>query len=368
MRMADTAGRLAVVFYIRELKGLRDSIMAHGYSDNWLRHLRLGAFICLTCLALGLPGAGRALTRAELYQATAAVANQSEAARPAAFAAALRIVLVRVTGRRTADEDPALAPLINNAARYVQQYRAAADNQLWVAFDGPAIERWLTQNGQPLWGRERPATVVWLAVQSGPQGGTVVTAEDASELKLALDAAAALRGVPLRWPTAADLQQDHLDYAALTGASPGTLADLGRRLGGEGTLIGRASNATPAATVHWTFLFQERSSEFSGASEGVNRAADTYAGIFAVSGALSMVDIEVTGVSDLKDYALVQGYLESLTFIAHVGVETLNGDTVRFRLTTRGGPGPLQHAFALNGRLQPSAAGDNGVQRFQLRR
>jgi hypothetical protein len=362
--MADTAGRLAVVFYIRELKGLRDSIMAQGYSDNWLRYSRLGAFICLTCLALGLSDAGRALTRAELYQATAPLANQSEAARPAAFAAALRIVLVRVTGRRTADEDPALAPLINSAARYVQQYRAAADNQLWVAFDGPAIERWLTQNGQPLWGRERPATVVWLAVQ----GGTLVTAEDASELKSALDAAAALRGVPLRWPTAAELQQDHLDYAALTGASPGTLADLGRRLGGEGTLIGRASNATLTATVHWTFLFQEHSSEFSGALEGVNRAADTYAGIFAVSGALSMVDIEVTGVSDLKDYALVQGYLESLTFIAHVGVETLNGDTVRFRLTTRGGPGPLQHAFALNGRLQPIAAGDNGVQRFQLRR
>jgi uncharacterized protein len=364
MRTADAVGRLAVVFYIRELKGLRDYIMAQGYSDNWLRYSRLGAFICLTCLALGLSDAGRALTRAELYQATAPLANQSEAARPAAFAAALRIVLVRVTGRRTADEDPALAPLINSAARYVQQYRAAADNQLWVAFDGPAIERWLTQNGQPLWGRERPATVVWLAVQ----GGTLVTAEDASELKSALDAAAALRGVPLRWPTAAELQQDHLDYAALTGASPGTLADLGRRLGGEGTLIGRASNATLTATVHWTFLFQEHSSEFSGALEGVNRAADTYAGIFAVSGALSMVDIEVTGVSDLKDYALVQGYLESLTFIAHVGVETLNCDTVRFRLTTRGGPGPLQHVFALNGRLQPIAAGDNGVQRFQLRR
>jgi hypothetical protein len=368
MRTADAAGRLAVVFYIRELKGLRDYIMAQGYSDNWLRYLRLGAFICLTCAALGVADAGRALTRAELYQAIAPVANQSEAARPAAFAAALRIVLVRVTGRRTADEDPALAPLINNAARYVQQYRVAADNQLWVAFDGAAIERWLTQNGQPLWGRERPSTFVWLAVQRGPQAGTVTTADDASELKLALDAAAGLRGVPLRWPTVAELQQGHMDYAALTGASASSLADLGHRLGGEGTLIGRATNATLAAGVRWTFLFQDRSSELSGALEGINRAADTYAGIFAVSGVLSAVDIEVTGVSDLRDYALVQGYLESLTFIAHVGVETLNGDTVRFRLTTRGGPEPLQHALALNGRLQPIAAGDNGVQRFQLRR
>jgi hypothetical protein len=368
MRTADAAGRLAVVFYIRELKGLRDYTMAQGYSGNWLRYLRFGVFICLTCAALCLADACRALTRAELYQATAPVANPSEAARSVAFAAALRIVLVRVTGRRTADEDPALAPLVNNAARYVQQYRAAPDNQLWVAFDGAAIERWLTQNGQPLWGRERPATFIWLAVQSGPQPGTVVTADDTSELKMALDSAAGVRGVPLRWPTAPELQQNHLDYGALVGASPSTLADLGHRLGGEGTLIGHATNATLAAGVHWTFLFQDRSSEFSGAVEGVNRAADTYAGIFAVSGTLGAVDIEVTGVSDIADYALVQGYLESLTFIAHVGVEELNGDTVRFRLTTRGGLEPLQHALALNGRLQPIAAGDNGVQRFQLRR
>ncbi|MGO9037625.1 MAG: DUF2066 domain-containing protein [Steroidobacteraceae bacterium] len=368
MRTADAAGRSAVVFYIRELKGLRDYTMAQGYIDNRLRYLRLGAFICLTCATLCLAEAGRALTRAELYQATAPVANQTEASRPAAFAAALRIVLVRVTGRRTADEDPALAPLISNASRYVQQYRAAPDNQLWVAFDGAAIERWLTQNGQPVWGRERPPTFIWLAVQSGAQPGTVITADDASELKMALDSAAALRGVPLRWPTAAELQQDHMDYAALAGASPSTLAELGHRLGGEGTLIGHAATATLAAGVHWTFLFQDRSSEFSGALEGVNRAADTYAGIFAVSGTLGTLDMEVTGVSDIADYALVQGYLESLTFIAHVGVEALNGDTVRFRLISRGGLETLQHALALNGRLQPIAAGDNGVQRFQLRR
>jgi hypothetical protein len=309
------------------------------------------------------------MTRAELYQATAPVADRSDAAQGAAFQAALKIVLIRVTGRRNADEDPALAPLTSNARRYVQQYRAAPDNQLWVAFDGAAIERWLTQNNQPLWGRERPITAVWLAVQGGPQTGSVITAEDSSELKQSIDAAAAARGAPLVWPTSADLQRNHLDYAALTSASPSALADLGHRLGGEGTLIGRASGNTVAAAVRWTLLFQDRSSEFSGAPvEGVNRAADTYAGMLAVSGSLEPVEIEVAGVNDLKDYALVENYLEALTFISHVGVEGLSGNSVRFRLTTRGGAESLQHALALSGRLQPIAAGDNGIQRFQLHR
>jgi len=321
------------------------------------------------CLAILWAGASAALTRAELYQATVPVTDRSEASQTAAFEAALRVVLVRVTGRRAAEEDPALAPLVANARRYVQQYRAAPDGQLWVAFDSAAIDRWLTQNDQPIWGRERPSTYVWLAVQTGPQSGTVITSEDTSELKTSVDAAALERGTPVIWPSAADLARNRLDYAGIVGAAPATLADLGHRSGAEGTLIGRANGTSGSALVRWTYLFQDHNSEFSGgAVEGINRAADNYAAIFAVSGTLAPVDIEVAGVADLKDYASVQTYLESLAFISHVAVEGLNGDTVRFRLTSRGGAEALQHALSLSGRLQPIAPGDNGLPRFQLRR
>jgi len=342
--------------------------MPQYFSVFSLRNLRPAVFLCLSAAALCLGNAALALTRAELYQATVPLADRSEAAQSAAFQTAMRTVLVRVTGRRSADEEPALAPLIGNARRYVQQYRGAADGQVWVSFDGPAIERWLTQNGQPLWGHERPATFVWLAVQTAPAAGAVITADDTSELKTSIDAAAALRGVPLLWPSAADLQKDRLDYADVNGASPSVLAEQGRRLGGEGILIGRAAGTGAAANVRWTLLFQDRSSEFSGALEGVNRAADLYAELFAASGSLVPIDIEVTGVGDVRDYAGVQSYLESLTFISHVSVVALTGDAIRFRLTTRGGAESLQRTLSLNGRLQPIAAGDNGILRFQLRR
>ncbi len=128
-------------------------------------------WVCAAALCLGQNAS--ALTRAEMYQATAPVTERSDAAQTAAFQNAMRTVLIRVTGRRNADEDPALSSLVSNARRYVQQYRAGADGQLWVAFDGPAIERWLTQNGQPLWGHERPTTLMLVAVQTGTQSGSV---------------------------------------------------------------------------------------------------------------------------------------------------------------------------------------------------
>lgn len=342
--------------------------MAQNYSDICVRYLRSAVILCLACAALCVAPLSRAASRSEIYQVSVPVVDRSEAAHADAFQEALKIVLVRVIGRRSSEEDPTLAPLVSNARRYVQQYRAAPDNQLWVAFDGPAIERWLTQNGEPVWGRERPPTFVWLTVATGPQSGTVVTGADVSELKRAIDAAAELRGIDLVWPGAADLQKNNLDYGAVNGASPTTLAEIGRRSGGEGTLIGRASNASATAGVRWTFLFQDRSSDLSGVSEGVDHAADTYAGLFAASGGVVPVDIEVSGIGDLRDYASVQAYLESLTFISHVGVQSLIGDTVTFHLTTRGGAEALLRAVALHGRLQPVAAGDNGIQRFQLHR
>ena len=334
--------------------------------EQYLRRFSI-VWMCIVGLCLGEAALG--VTRAEMYQATAPVTDRSEAAQTAAFQGAMKTVLIRVTGRRNADEDPALSSLVSNARRYVQQYRAAPDGQLWVAFDGPAIERWLTQNGQPLWGHERPTTLVLLGVQTGAQSGSVVTTEDSSDLKSAIDAAATARGLPLVWPSGAEAQKFHIDYAAVSTGSPSTFAEIGRRMGSDGVLIGRASSASANANIRWTHLYQDRSSEYSGTLEGVNRAADLYAGLFAASGAAVPVDIEVSGLNDLRDYASLESYLESLTsLILHVSVESLSGDTVRFRLSTRGGLDSLQRALSLNGRLQPVAAGENGIQRFQLHR
>jgi hypothetical protein len=355
---AKAAGRSAVVFY---------NTMTSYFRSISACRLRPGAILSLCLVALCISSVGRAMTRAEMYQATAPVADRSEAAQSQAFQNAMKIVLIRVTGRRSADEDAALAPLVGNARRYVQQYRAAADGQLWVAFDGPAIERWLTQNGQPLWGRERPATLVLLSVPNGPSGN-LVYADDGSELKAAIDAAATARGIPLVWPSATEAARYRLDFASVNSGSTAGLAEAGRHWGADGVLIGRAGGGGASASIRWTFLFQDRSSEFSGTLEGVNRAADLYAGLFAASGGTVPVEIEVVGVTDVRDYAGVQTYLESLTFITHVSVESLSGDTVRFRLATRGGSESLQRALSLNGRLHPIAAGENGIQRFQLHR
>ncbi len=301
----------------------------------------------------------------DLYQAAVPAPDRSEAGLSAAFQAALKVVLVRVTGRRSAPQDAAFSPLISNARRYMQQYRAATGNQIWVAFDGPALERWLAQNGQPLWGKERPLTLVWVGTPNSKGSGDFLTRDEGSELKRAMEQEAAGRGIALIWPTAADVQRSGMTYAALLQGPASAFADTGKRLGADGVLVGRAADARAASGLRWVFLFQGRSSEFSGNLEGVNRAADVYAGIYAASGENAAVNIEVTGVGDLQTYASVQGYLESLTQVSRVSVLAFDNDTMRLRLVTRGGIEPLQRVLNQDGRLQPASQGPTGVPRYR---
>ncbi len=306
--------------------------------------------------------------RVELYQVTVPKPDRSEASQDSAFESALGIVLVRVTGRRTAGEEAVFAPLKAEARRYVQQYRATPDNLFWVAFDGNAINRWLAQNGQPIWGRDRPATFVWLAMPAaGSQGGAVAKSDDSSDLKAAIDAEAAVRGIPLRWPTAAELQAHHIDYAAVANSSNAALADLGQRLGAEAVLIGRPAMPGGAGTWRWAHQFQDRTVEFAGTVEGIDGAADLYAGLFAASGAPTPVDIEVAGLADVSAYAKVQTYLESLTFVLHVSVRAVNADRAIYRLTVRGGSNALQRALSANASLEPLPEADASLLRFHLR-
>lgn len=325
------------------------------------------ATVLLLLLAGSLlaPRESRAVVLADLYQSAVAAPDRSEAGLSNAFQAAMRSVLVKVTGRRSAAQDAALAPLVSSARRYMQQYRAGAGNQIWVAFDGPAIERWLTQNGLPLWGRDRPATLIWVAVPDGKGGGSVLTREDASELRRALDAQAANRGAPLLWPSTADAQRLGVSYASLAQDPPSSLADPSKRLGAAGVLVGRAADSRPGSNVRWVFLFQGRSAEYSGAAEGVERVADTYASIYAATGASAPIDLAVTGVSSLATYASVQTYLESLTQLSHVSVTGFDNDTLHLRVVARGGLEPLQRVLSQDGRLAPLGSGPDGIPRYR---
>ncbi len=319
---------------------------------NGARQLTFGCRFLVLLLAFWAPA--HAATVSGLYEAVVPVSDRGEKARDEGFRAALGVVAVRVSGVR--DAAGRLEGSSANARRYVQRFGYTGTSMLQVGFDAEAVNRLLIEAGLPVWGRERPVTLICMQLQEGGAASWIPAAGAGSE-RQAIEAAAVLRGLPLVWPAMTPDEQLLLSSAS----SPAQLKDLARRYRADGVLLGRgARTAAGVGAAHWAFQSESGASEADGSfAEGIDLAADTLARLYGVSGAaVSETLVQVSGITGLKAYADTLNYLETLTLVRSVAVDQVAGDTVQFRLTLRGDPVTLRRAIALDQRLTSLAPAD----------
>jgi hypothetical protein len=113
----------------------------------------------------------------------AAVVPEADPQRSAQLA--MREVLVRLTGSRTAADDPAFAALIEDAKRYVQLERNTTHAATQVIFDATSLQAAIATAGGKVWDPDRPLVWVVLPVAAGAA---------ADDLRAQLNAAAQNRG------------------------------------------------------------------------------------------------------------------------------------------------------------------------------
>ena len=296
-------------------------------------------------MAVLFVAAAQAVTVPDLYETSQPV----DGSRDAAFAAALNTVLIRVSGQR----DAALrVGEVSDPRKYVQRFGFTADNVLQVLFDTASVDQLLSKAGLPIWGRERPATVVMFGVEDGSSWRWLAADTPARERE-AIEKVARQRGLPLKWPV-----MDAQERSEASSESPG-LMQAAARYEANAVLVGRARGGT----VQWTLLSDDGAAQASGGLEdGVHLAADTFARVFAASGSsLGSVIVEVAGISDLNAYAATLNYLEGMTLVRGVALEQVAGQKMRFRLAVRGDAATLRRAIALDHRLVPTDTADGAA-------
>lgn len=307
------------------------------YKSSWL---------FLSVLLAAVPAF--AVTVPDLYEVSMPVTSS----RDAAFVDALKAVVVRVSGRR--DAAARLGSALNNPRQYIQRFGSTSDNLLQVGFDSVSIDRLLSDAGLPIWGRERPATLVLLSIEA-PDGSAywVDSMSNAAERE-SIARVAKQRGLPVVWPDLSPQERGQLSAANGSAA----LLQTATRYNANATLLGKArSNGAGGLSVNWTLASDDGAAQASGSlDEGVHLAADTFARIYAASGSsLDSVMVEISGIGNLNSYASTLNYLEGMTLVRGVALEQVTGDTMRFKLAVRGDAATLRRALALDGKLVPLA-------------
>jgi hypothetical protein len=311
----------------------------------------LRALVCLVLLAQPW----RVGAEVAVFQAVVPLAGATEADRNAGFGEALRSAAVRASGQRNAGSNPVIAAAAADPSRYVQQYSTSADHMLKVGFDAQAVDGLLQKAQLPFWPLERPDTVVLLFVPSVAGGQRAVFASESVPERIEVERAALARGLPVTWPQQA-VQVQQVRAALAGGQSAFTPGDWG----GKALLAGVGSGGS----IAWVFTEGGRSVRLDGSpQDAVDLAADTLAAVYAPasSRAISTIGIRVGGMTDVRAYAGLIDYLESLSLVRAVGVTGVDDRVVSLDVTMRGDLQLLRRIAALGSHLAPAAAAADGA-------
>lgn len=348
----------------------------------FVRLWRSGA---LALILMMLPLVGMAAEVSGLYSAESQVFSQKRSERTTAMVSALAEVLVKVSGRSDVALLPGVAKATRSPGKFLQQYRyralsaeereralqeaaasnvKAADPQIILfRFDKAAVDKVLRDNNLPVWGSTRPATLAWLAVQD--EGNRYLLANDSLEpVQEMLTREARRRGLALLLPLMDLEDQQGLSFADVWGGFRDPILRASARYRTESVLVGRMYRTNGGEwQAQWTLMEGPQIQSWAAAGvlpaevidEGVSGAIEVLASRYApVAGEVAgLLPVTVGDVRNLRDYARVTRYLQSLQPVGQLQVTRVAADQVTFELDVKGGPEAIAQTIALGNVLRP---------------
>jgi hypothetical protein len=332
-----------------------------------------------------LPVVVQAIKVGSLYDVEVPILDQSEGLRREGVQAAFRLVLIKLTGDRQAAARSALRPLLSQAQNYMQQYRyrevsvdeelasgeivSANQTRLWVKFDEENLKQALRALSVPVWGWERPSTLIWLALED-EEGRRLIGMEEGAEYMEVISKRAVQRGIPLIYPLLDLHDNAALRASDVWGGFRQPILDASARYHPD--VVISATVQSPVSGIwegRWSVYIDNQMAAWTNESdlveaildEGIDNLADILASQFAPPdsrGGINLVTVSVSDIFALDQYASVLKYLSSLNSVSDIEVVQVAEGKVVFELRAHGGELAVSQAIELGRILE--AISDNG--------
>jgi len=315
------------------------------------------------CLAICLCVTAAAVEMSSLYTVVVPLDPSDPDSRNLAYQTALTEVLVRVTGSVAVAESEQLAALFPNPVRYVSQFRPGPDNTLVISLDGPAIGNVLRQTDAPIWGSDRPMTLVWIAVDWGLGEREIVAADDQERmpgdtrsidrnrlLQERISDIASRRGIPVLFPLLDTEDLESISFSDIWGGFDDLLLQASTRYQAESILVGRIRPES-AQAYRWTWYhIGQRTSWYGEPEEIIDLLADSMASLYVISGRdpIDTIRLTISGIDSASAFGRVQRFMENLRGVDEIAIETVAGDRIVYAVKVQGGPERLQRALELS--------------------
>ncbi|WP_158227151.1 DUF2066 domain-containing protein [Mangrovitalea sediminis] len=344
-----------------------------------------------------------------LYDATVPVPSTSSSDRPAAFSAALSLVMQRVAGSADILQQPGIVAELKDAGQLVQSYRyetvpapqvttgdgsttasppAAAPSatpaaampangttsgapaqtpapqalQMVVSFGPVGVNKALASAGASVWGANRPQIVVWAALDS--DSGRMLITPSTADWASAFQQAADTWGLPLVLPRYDAQDQQAVNLSEVWGQFMDSIQQASKPYHADEVVAVRLSGSPGSWQANWRMQGADLSSQGSGTADTpadlVSQLAQAWASQlaqrFAVApsavGKDQSVELAIRNVNDLDGYAAVRRALRNMTPIESVEPVSITPGELVLRVQFLGELNVLQQYVALDHRFK----------------
>ncbi|MBU2955167.1 DUF2066 domain-containing protein [Marinobacter sp. F3R08] len=330
-------------------------------------------------LLVGFSAQVTAVTVSGLYTARVPVEGSSSRQLTQGYASGLSQVLVRVSGTRDVLAMDGVDALLSDAESLLLSYQvarsASGQSVLDMSFGAVGVNRALASIDAPVWGANRPLTLAWIAAEDRGARTLVTRSASGSELnasgrwQAAFDEAARKRGLPVALPPSG-LASDRELLSDIWGQFIDRVKSASDDLDHDVLALVRVSRSGGQWRAGWVFdgMAMDAGEESVTAQSPealaeamINRWAEMYASRYAVAasevGESPQVDIVLSGVTSLEDYAGANKVLEGLIPVVSVGAHRVRDEQLTLRVAFSGELDQLREYIALDPRFVPMESG-----------
>jgi len=333
------------------------------------------AFIMSIMAILPITSSNAEIVR-HLYEVEMPVEGQGRKERALVVREALKEILARISGRSEASalaDDKLLVP---RPTLFIQQFRyrkfKSTDvipeapegakpytQKLWLRFTKKSVAKLLRSQGYPVWGKTRPATLVWLVVDDQKQR-ILISNSSAHVSRSYIEQEAKKKGLPFRLPLMDLADQSKLQVTDVWGNFEDTILAASSRYQTEAILVGRIYlSFAKTWNTRWSLYsagqrydweVDNTDSLHTAVNQGLAKTGEELSIRFTQANTSQESDtilVQVKNITNLKKYNNVIKYLKGLNVVTQIDADQVNTDNVIFKVKTRSGRLGVSQAIAL---------------------
>lgn len=305
-----------------------------------------------------------------LYTGRILVTDKTQKTRIKAHRWAIEQVITKVSGDREILSNRKIRRVVQSqTANYIKSFTFETDEQgrtfLVDVFDQSKIDQLLKSVDAAIWGQRRPSTLIWLAVEEGIQR-SIIDKEAFPQITEFLYQSSDNRGLPIKLPLMDEQDSDAVFSSDVWARFNQAIVTGSTRYQTENIVMARMrmvdTEKEPEYSSGWLLEFElidDNESLLVGSFNGdqytilrnmVNQIGDYFAAEYAIhSTSLDDRELELTlsGVNGLVSLKKAEDFLLSLPPVDSVYLQTLTGNSVKFKLSLVGEGLDVIRALAL---------------------